>query len=115
MKTLRTLTTVVLLTGMFSVSQALTPNNESVNGCLKELQTSFSKKINQTELAWDQQKNTEVVAEIRVSSEGRPEILAINGDATYRTLVEEKLKTMKIEKPSLYGKTFVCRFKFRTN
>jgi hypothetical protein len=113
MKTLKTLTTAVLLTGMFTVSQALTPSNVSSVESRKELQSSLTDKISQSELTWDEQKNTEVVAEIRVSNEGRPEIVAINGDDTYRKLVEEKLKTMKLDKESLYGKTFVCRFKFR--
>ena len=115
MKNLKTLTTVLFLTGFLTVSQAFTPNNKVATDSHKEFMTSMTNKISHNDLAWDLQKNTEVVAEIHVSNQGHPEIMAINGDEDYRKLVGEKLTAMKLDNESLYGKTFVCRFKFRTN
>lgn len=115
MKTLKTIAVTLLLAMFCTATWGLTPNKVKVAGARKDLQTFLSKSISVNELAWDEQKNTEVVAEIYINFDGKPEIQAINGEKVYKTYVEEKLKTMKLGKESLKGKTFICRLKFRTH
>lgn len=115
MKTLKTIAVTLLLAMFCTSTWGLTPNEIKVTDAHKDLQTSLGKNISLQELSWDQQKNTEVIAEIYINFEGKPEIQAINGEQVYKTYVEKKLKTMKIDKNNLKGKTFICRFKFRVN
>ena len=115
MKTLKTFAVTLLLAVFCITAQGLTPNEVSVSNSRKELQNSLAQKFSHSELSWDQQRNTEVVAEIYVNMEGKPEVKAINGDDVYKTYVVEKLKHLKMDKESLKGKSFICRFKFRTN
>jgi hypothetical protein len=115
MKTLKTIAVTLLLAMFCTATQGITPNEVNVTDARKDLHASLCKKFSLQELAWDEQKNTEVVAEIYINFEGKPEIQAINGEKVYKTYVEEKLKTMKIDKENLKGKTFICRFKFRTH
>ena len=115
MKTFKTIFTAMLIAGFMTTAQALTPSEENRIEYKKELSNSFNNKISQNDIQWDLQKDTEVVAEIYVNMEGTPEVKAINGDNVYKSYVEKKLKTLKIDKDALLGKTFICRFKFRTN
>ena len=115
MKPLRTLTTALLTFGLFTATIAATPiDNTNINDC-KELKHRLNEKIAHSELNWDDQKSTEVVAKIYVNMDGMPEVIAINGDQVYKLYVEKKLAKMKIDKNALLGKTFICKFKFRTN
>ena len=115
MKTLRTFCTAMLVAGLFTASYAFTPSDDTKIENRKDLKCCLKETISHSELNWDEQKNTEVVAEIYVNMEGTPEVKAINGDEVYKSYVEKKLKTLKIDKDALLGKTFICRFKFRTN
>ncbi|MDD4747692.1 MAG: hypothetical protein RBR35_12315 [Salinivirgaceae bacterium] len=115
MKPLRTLTTALLTFGLFTATIAATPiDNTNINDC-KELKHSLHGKISHSKLNWDDQKNTEVVAEIYVNHNGTLEVKAINGDSVYKAYVEKQLHNMKIDKDALLGKTFIGRFKFRTS
>ena len=115
MKTFKTLTTAIILTVILISAQANNPASESIIESRKELQSALTEQFSQSELNWDEQKNTEVVAEICISSEGRLHIVAINGDNDCKTYVEEKLKTVKFDNKNLAGKTFIYRYKYRTH
>ena len=115
MKTLRTIFTAILLVGFMTSANALTPLEDKVNETKKELSARLQHSFSQNDIEWDLQKNTEVVAEIYVNMNGNPEVIAINGDIVYKAYVEKQLKNMKIDKDALLGKTFIGRFKFRTN
>jgi hypothetical protein len=93
---------------------AIAPIKKSVTETNSEMKTVLLKQMNHNELTWDEQKNTVVVAEIFVNDFGKASVKAINGDPTYLTYVSEKVQSMQVD-PKLAGKTFICRFKFRTN
>ena len=114
MKTLKTVFTVILITGFMTSVSALSPLKENAIENKKELTTSLNNIISQNDIEWDLQKDTEVVVEIYVNMHGNPEIKAINGDSVYKAYVEKQLKNIKIDKDALLGKTFIGRFKFRT-
>ena len=115
MKTFKALFTVILIAGFMTSASALIPLKDKAIDNKKELTTSLNNNISQNDIAWDLQRDTEVIAEIYVNMHGNPEIKAINGDKVYKSYVEKKLVKMKIDKDALLGKTFICKFKFRTN
>lgn len=115
MKTFKILTAAILLTGFFTTAQALTPSNETSLECRNEMKSILAGQVSQSDISWDQQKNTEVVAEIYVTKDGYAKINAINGEKTYKALIEKQLKNAKMDKEKYAGKTFICRFQFRQN
>ena len=115
MKTIKILTAVIVLAGFATTAQAFTPMSETTVEGRKEIKSILTNQVSQSDIAWDELINTEVVAEIYVNEEGITTILAINGENTYKNLVEKQLKNHKVDKEKFAGKTFICRFQFRKN
>lgn len=115
MKTLKILAVAVVLTGFATTTKALTPSSKASTECRDEIKSKLTNQVSQSDIPWDERKNTEVVAEIYVNEEGKTSVVAINGENTYKTLVEKQINNYQMDKDKFAGKTFICRFKFRKN
>ncbi|MDD2562624.1 MAG: hypothetical protein PHU27_00205 [Salinivirgaceae bacterium] len=115
MKTFKILAATIVLIGFATTSKAITPVSETTIECRNEMKNKLTLRVSQSDIPWDEQKNTEVVAEIYINNDGKTNIVAINGENTYKTLVEKQLKNHQMDKEKFSGKTFICRFQFRKN
>ena len=113
MKTLKTLTTAILITVLFNTASAISfPAISATANSENELYTAIEQLVDFPEKGIDLAKSGYVTTTFKVDQNGWIEVKKVKGDKVLTNYVKKQLDRISVEDPNLFEKYYEIKIYF---